>query len=516
MSATRRFVKEALEITVSDSIGTHDIPDSRAPGEEERFVDLDIDTQVNTINTLVDKLGSYHELLNDFPAGSVLTPSEERLFKAAVNMSFAGEGITADDIRIVAESDGRFTVSTEGVGSVLMGIGKAIADAIRALIEKVKAFFRWITGNKTREEKEAEQIRKALDSLPGGIEAALEKSIQELEKGIQDFHKSIDDEHREADRLIKTLSQGTVLEGKTLVVTTKTTANPNGKTVRVDVGKMIDLPWDRINYLFSEPPSNHRIDLMVAANAINSVIDHTATTVPELLKLYGKLDSNIDRLIKGKQTKESIMVSDMRSLADQLKNLRHAIMHAYPFEAHQHNDGVLVSKPYAPSGATLTIHPSHASIGQGTPWNDFFTGECAPYTFRTAAKLPSRHDGKFSIQVASPSTLAAAIDGCMKRYFNAFHRVKEITDEMKLIDKTFEFDTAWTDAQKELDILKSAPPIQGDDDISARRRLQNNYYRDLLSLKSITVHSYGTCYQLLTTITAMLSQYKKLYNWLPK
>lgn len=123
--------------------------------------------------SLMDQSGVYQNLVEQFPAGTVLTPSEERLVQAVMDMSLAGTGFSVESLGAALTLEGM-------AASVIESIKKALA----AIIEKIKKFIAWVTGNKSKADKQHAQVAEGLKS-EAGKEAMKEMADPEKQKAAE-------------------------------------------------------------------------------------------------------------------------------------------------------------------------------------------------------------------------------------------------------------------------------------------------------------------------------------------
>lgn len=227
MSAvTRSIVKEEFEdIGIEPGPGEADVDIS-----ELEEISNGLSNDHDELAQVLDEAKIFSDVKDQFPEGTILTVSEEKILNAMVNLIGAGSGgtISAESLRVFK----RDTVGTQlSLEAMEGGVWATIKRIFKAIADKIKAFWNWLTGNTSNIEKKQEQTRVALDKVSksdwdrfcdnlndafGGVEPMSEEQWkEELRKHSEQFKRDMDDLARKGTAS----NNRTPIEGEFKVVT---------------------------------------------------------------------------------------------------------------------------------------------------------------------------------------------------------------------------------------------------------------------------------------------------------
>ncbi|HWT40605.1 MAG TPA: hypothetical protein VN081_05070 [Dongiaceae bacterium] len=195
MSAvTRSIVKEEFEdIGIEPGPGEADVDIS-----ELEEISNGLSNDHDELAQVLDEAKIFSDVKDQFPEGTILTVSEEKILNAMVNLIGAGSGgtISAESLRVFK----RDTVGTQlSMEALEGGVWETIKRIFKAIAERIRAFWNWLTSSS--EKKIEERQEKTLAGMKAHPKSLLEMSDEELMKHLstlstselQAIHKGLPD-----------------------------------------------------------------------------------------------------------------------------------------------------------------------------------------------------------------------------------------------------------------------------------------------------------------------------------
>jgi hypothetical protein len=484
--SVRRLVREAIEIVSHDVQLSDETPQSGSD-EELGLPELNINNEVQEINELFDTASNYQILMNEYPSSKVLTASEERFFNLAVEMSMAGTGLSAEDLKLAIKGDAGITVSQENLQKVIGSVAKAIVDIISLIIRKIKEFWIFLTSSEADKREKTE--REVADTIAG----IMDSHINDIQRGIEERSKLGPNSTGVA---VKDLGGGVTLEGDSIVIKDARPGSSKGKEVRISLRHFMNIPWENLNRVFDDPPSDEKIDISKLPNELTKNLQELEGLQGIIKRTDSMLESisNSTKAIPQMSSEESI-AREMEAIIKNYQSLGSAFKAALP---PTHN-GVRVFLP----GSLGLECVEQESLAAGTAWATA-AGSRNTIVVKYVAPAPKVSDRRYMLKFgAHPSQMAHDYNQFVTQYLATFKAITGATDGEHLgkVDAMYK--------SLSLNHQQASTSAAGQ---TASRSVSDMALRDLLAIGrdlSITLSSY---YRLLQDTLRMVDQHRDLWN----
>jgi hypothetical protein len=188
MSRTRNFLLSKEEIVE---------PGPKIDDSDAQPVDVDSAACINDelciehqgLRETMAEAKVFRDIAEQFPPQTILSVSEEKFLNSFVDLAVAGTGVSVEQLKVFKETPEGKTLSLEALHT---GVWETIKKIITAIIEKVKKFVLWITGNGNRVEKTQKRMMDFLNSQEGKT-AAEQQEIENLKKRVAGLKASAED-----------------------------------------------------------------------------------------------------------------------------------------------------------------------------------------------------------------------------------------------------------------------------------------------------------------------------------
>jgi hypothetical protein len=199
---TRNIIKEEFDDTTIEA----------GPGEAD--VDSSLLNEIceglsndhEELSQVLDEAKVFQDVSSQFPEGTVLTVSEEKILTAMVNLVGAGSGgtISAENLKVFKRETAGTQLSMEALEG---GVWAAVKRIIAAIVARIKQFWEWLTGKGEKQIEEKQKKTEAGLKSEEGKKRMEEMSPEKLKMRSDQVKDTVASHYRMAHESFNELSK---------------------------------------------------------------------------------------------------------------------------------------------------------------------------------------------------------------------------------------------------------------------------------------------------------------------